>query len=157
MKKSFSLKSIVIAAVALIGGICSFLPWASISATVSGISFGDSRNGILTESPVNGLGWLTLVLFLVIIAIAGVFISKKAMPMAAKAGISGAGAVAVIVAIIEIIRINNELGGSVPAYIAKYASAGAGIGLYLLIVFAVIAAILPWVPFNKMLGTSEKK
>jgi hypothetical protein len=79
------------------------------------------------------------------------------MPMAAKAGISGAGLVAVIVAIVEIIRVNSSLGDSIPAYLAKYASAGAGVGLFLMIAFAVIAAILPWVPFDKMIGGSEKK
>ena len=157
MKKSLSLKNIVIAAVALIGGICSFLPWASISASVSGISFGDSVNGINTESPINGLGWLTLVVFLAIIGIAACFLTKKAMPMAAKVGISGAGLVAVIVAIVEIIRVNSSLGDSIPAYLAKYASAGAGVGLFLMIAFAVIAAILPWVPFDKMIGVSERK
>ncbi len=156
MKKAFSLKALVIAVVALIGAICSFLPWATISASVSGMSFSDSQNGINTESPINGLGWLTFVVFLAIIGLAAAFAFKKETPVAVKAGISGAGAVAVIVAIVEIIRINGALSDSIPSYIAKYASAGAGFGLFLMIAFAIIAAVLPWVPFDKMIGGEKK-
>ena len=156
MKKAFSLKSIAIAVAALVGAICSFLPWATISASVSGFSFSDSQNGTLIESPINGLGWLTFVIFLAVIGVAAAFAFKKEMPMAAKAGISGAGAVALIIAIVEIIHVNGALSDSIPSYVAKYASAGAGVGLFLRIAFAVIAAVLPWIPFNKMLGGEKK-
>lgn len=155
MKKTFSLKYIITAVAALVGAICAFLPWATISATVLTVTTTDSQNGILTESPINGLGWVTFVLFLAVIGISAFFSMKKEVPAAAKISISVAGAAALIIAIVEIIRINGALAESIPSYMAKYASAGAGFGLFIMIAFAVIVAALPWIPFDKRIGSEN--
>ena len=80
---------------------------------------------------------------------------KKEVPAAAKIGISAAGAAVLIIAIVEIIRINGALADSIPSYMAKYASAGAGFGLFIMIAFAVIVAALPWIPFDKRIGSEN--
>lgn len=132
--KQFSLKNIIIACAALIGGIASFLPWATVSFL--GVSI--STNGV-TET---AHGWFTLIAFVAIIGVAGYLITKEEMPMWAKATISALSAVAIGFSLFNIIDVNTNSAGL----------ASAGIGLYLVLIAGIATAALPWVPIKNMLG-----
>lgn len=139
MKKGLSLKNIIISAVALIGGIASFLPWATVS--FMGISM--STNGI-SEGAADG--WFTLLAFVAIIVVACVFITKEDMHIGAKIGISVASLLPIGVGLYNIIKINTETMGL----------GSASIGLYIVLIFGIATAALPWVPIKNMIGGASK-
>lgn len=115
-----------IAAASVIGAVGIFLPWATGSAY--GIS--------VTVDGTGGDGWIVLALFAVSVVLAAINI-KKEPAMGYKIGITAASAIAAIIATVKII---NTFG-------ADYVTAG--IGLYLILIFGVVVAILPWLPINK--------
>ncbi len=131
MGKKFSLKSIIIAAVALLGCIGTFLPWGvvkvfTLTQTITG-TVGD--------------GWLTFGAFIIIAGLAMGFVNKEKLPLGVQIAISILGAIAAIIVIPKIFDINS---------LGKGASAGGG--LYYVAIIGVITAALPGVPINKTLG-----
>ena len=129
--KKLSLKSIMIACASVLGCIGTFLSWGNVKV----LSYTASVMGTA------GDGWLTFIAFLAIAAIAAAFILKEAMPTAAKSVITALGVGIIVFAIIKVVDINSIGFG-----------ASAGLGLYWIIIFGLVAAALPWIPFNKMLG-----
>ena len=143
MKKGLSLKNIIISAVALIGGISSFLPWAVVSVSFLGVKVSESMNGV-AEGATDG--WFTMVAFIAIIIASCVFITKEDMHIGAKIGISVASLVPIGFGLYNIIKVNTEMSGM----------ASAGIGLWLILIMGIVTAALPWIPFKNMIGGSKQ-
>lgn len=127
MNNQISIKSILTTVASVIGALGVFLPWATgaafgISVTVSGTDGGD--------------GWIVLALFVVSVILSIINI-KKEFARGFQIGISIS---SVIAAIIALIKIVNTFGN---AYIT------AGIGLYVIVIFGLASAIMPWLPINK--------
>ncbi len=133
--KQFSLKNIIISGVALIGAIATFLPWATVSFL--GVSM--STNGI-AEGAIDG--WFTLLAFVAIIVVACVFIQKEDMHIGAKIGISVASLLPIGLGLYNIININTKTMGL----------GSAAIGLWIVLLFGIATAALPWIPFKNMIG-----
>ena len=136
MKQGFALKNIIIACAAVIGVIATFLPWATasvlglVSISVNGVADGASD------------GWFTMIAFIAIAVIAGIFMQKKDMHIGAKIGISVASALPVIIGIINIANVSSKTSGlGSPA-----------IGLFLLVIAGIATAVLPWIPINLTIG-----
>ena len=129
--KKFSLKSIIIAAASVLGCVGTFLSWGNVKV----LGYTASVKGTA------GDGWITFIAFLAIAAIAAAFILKEAMPTAAKSAVTALGVGIMVFALIKVFDINGIGYG-----------ASAGLGLYWIIIFGLVAAALPWIPFNKMLG-----
>ena len=142
MNKGFSLKNIIVSCAALIGGIASFLPWAVVTVSFLGISQSQSINGV-SEGASDG--WFTLLAFVAIIVVACVFITKEDMHIGAKIGISVASLLPIGLGLYNIINVGSKSFGSL-------ATAGAGIGLWMVLIFGIITAALPWVPIKNMIG-----
>lgn len=122
--KQISVKNIVVGIAALVGVIGVFLPWAQFS--MLGISI--SANG--TE----GIGWISLIMFVGILGIVAYDIYKKASW--AKIGITVAAGVALLIAIIELI---DTLSSGLTL----------GFGLILVFLAALVCGIMPWLPIGK--------
>ena len=127
MNNQISIKSILTTVASAIGALGVFLPWATgaafgISVTVSGTDGGD--------------GWVILALLAVSVILAIVNI-KKDFARGFQIGISISSIIAAIIALIKII---NTFGN---AYIT------AGIGLYVIVIFGLASAVMPWMPINK--------
>lgn len=131
MGNKFSLKSILIAAAALIGCIGVFLPWGVVKV----LFISESVAGTA------GDGWLSFGALIIAAAIAMAFIKKEKFPVGGQIAITAFGVAAGVIALIKMFDINGiGLGAS------------AGFGIYYTIIFSVIVAVLPWVPINKTLG-----
>lgn len=135
MNKGFSLKNIVIAAVSLLTILGAFLPWA----TVKVLMLEKTLNGISNETGVaDGIFFVIGAVITIVLTI--VFIKKEDLSTGTKCAVSILNVLLTILAIAKIVDVN-----SVPLTTV-------GAGLYILIASTAITAVLPWVPYNKMLG-----
>ena len=110
---------IISAAVAILS---SFLPWASLNAGAFG-SY--SVNGL------NGDGWFILILAVVAIVLACLSDVKASMPQGLAIGVIVSGAIATVVALIDVFGVNK--------YTANFNGYGVSIGFGLIL--ALIASI----------------
>ena len=110
---------IISAAVAILS---SFLPWASLNAGAFG-SY--SVNGL------NGDGWFILILAVVAIVLACLSDVKSSMPKGLAIGVIVSGAIATVVALIDVFGVNK--------YTANFNGYGVSIGFGLIL--ALIASI----------------
>jgi len=133
--KQFSLKNIIISGVALIGAIATFLPWATVSFL--GVSM--STNGIAEGA---SDGWFTLIAFVAVIALACVFVTKEDSPLWAKIATSVVSLLPIGLGLYNIININTKTMGL----------GSAAIGLWIVLIFGIATAALPWIPFKNMIG-----
>ena len=145
MNKGLSLKNIIISAVALLGAIATFLPWAVVTVSLLGISQSESISGI-GEGATDG--WFTLLAFVAIIVVSCIFITKEDMHIGAKIGISVASLVPIGLGLYNIINVGSKSFGGL-------ATAGAGIGLWMVLILGIATAALPWIPFKNMIGGSK--
>ena len=96
-------------------------------------------NGISNETGVaDGIFFVIGAVITIVLAI--VFIKKEDLSTGTKCAISILNVLLTILAIAKIVDVN-----SVPLTTV-------GAGLYILIASTAITAVLPWVPYNKMLG-----
>ena len=110
---------IISAAVAILS---SFLPWASLNAGAFG-SY--SVNGL------NGDGWFILILAVVALVLACLSDVKTSMPKGLAIGVIVSGAIATVVALIDVFGVNK--------YTANFSGYGVSIGFGLIL--ALIASI----------------
>ena len=123
--KKLNIADIIVAVAAVVGIIATFLPW--VSSTVLGITF--------TAKGSDGDGWITFVLYLAVLGLA-IFDMLKGAKWA-KITMSIVAALAAVVALIKIPDI------------LSHGSLSIGVGLILTIVAGIVAAIMPWIPFEK--------
>lgn len=124
--KKLNIADIIVAIAAVVGIIATFLPW--VSSTVFGIT--------VTAKGSDGDGWITFVMFIAVLGLA-VFDMLKGAKWA-KITISIVAALAAVVALIKI-----------PDILSSDGLLSMGVGLILAIVAGIVAAIMPWIPFEK--------
>lgn len=140
------IKRIIALIVAVIGAIATFLPWATVKVSGFGESVAESVSG--TE----GDGWITLILFVAIAAVAivsGIKDMKKDMPIWAKAVVTILAVICGIVAIIDLGDVSNTGLGSGVSFLGATISSGAGVGLIMVLIMAVLDAVVVWLPLDK--------
>lgn len=131
MKNQVPIKTTSIIVASAIGAIGTFLPWASMSFLGASISVSGA------EGP---LGWITFILFAASIVLAAINF-KKELIQPYKIGISVASGISVLIAIIQIASLDGF---------------SAGAGLFLIIIFGIASAVLPWLPIDKKAEKAEK-
>lgn len=134
MDKKLSIKNIILIAVAAVGAIATFLPWATVS--VFGIS--ESVSGT------NGDGWITLALFIAIAVLVGIKF-KGELDNGFKIAVTAIAAIAAVVGFVEIGNINGN----------SYGFASVSIGVYLIILAGIADAVLPWIPIGGKLSVKK--
>lgn len=122
--KKLNIADIIVAVAAVVGIIATFLPWVSLT------SFGIT----VTAKGSDGDGWITFVLYLAVLGLA-IFDMLKGAKWA-KITMS---IVAALAAVVALIKIPDILSGGLSM----------GVGLILAIVAGIVAAIMPWIPFEK--------
>lgn len=140
------IKRIIILVAAFLGLISTFLPWAVVSVSALGQSVSESVNG--TE----GDGWITLVLFVAIAALAvvsGLKDFKKEMPIWAKIAISAVAVICAVIAVIDMGNVANTGIGATMSLLGASASVNVGIGLILIVLMAVVSGVVAWLPLEK--------
>ena len=125
MKKQISIASIVVAVASVVGIIATFLPWAVTSA------FGIS----VSVKGIEGDGVICLIMFAAVLGVA-IYSMFKDEAKWQKICICVAAAIAVLVALIDVINVLNN-------------GFTAGIGAYLAIIAGLVGAIMPWIPIKK--------
>lgn len=140
------IKRLAILVMAVLGAISTFLPWAVVSVSALGQSVSESVSG--TE----GDGWITLVLFVAIAALAvvsGLKDFKKEMPIWAKIAISVVAVICTVIAVIDMGNVANTGIGSTLALLGASASVNVGIGLILIVLMAILSGVVAWLPLEK--------
>lgn len=136
MDKKLPIKNIIIIAVAALGAIATFLPWAVVSA------FGISQS----VSGTNGDGWITFALFVAIAVLVGIKF-KGELDNGFKIAVTAIAAVAAVIGFVEIGNINGN----------SYGMGSVGIGVYLVILAGIAAAVLPWIPMGDKISIKKTK
>ena len=140
------IKRIAILVMAVLGAISTFLPWAVVSVSALGQSVSESVSGT------DGDGWITLVLFVAIAALAvvsGLKDFKKEMPIWAKIAISVVAVICTVIAVIDMSNVSNTGIGATMALLGASASVNVGIGLILIVLMAVLSGVVAWLPLEK--------
>ena len=120
----YSITDIVVAVAAVVGIIATFLPWMSVS--VLGVS--------ISAKGSDGDGWITFVLFIAVLGVTIYNMFKEAKW--AKIVIT---ILAALAALIALIKVPDALSNGFTL----------GIGIILVIIAGIVAAVMPWIPMGK--------
>jgi hypothetical protein len=120
---------LIIAALAIIGMICTFLPWATV----------DILGASKTVKGTEGDGWITFVIFIIPLIFAFLGEKKQGLKFKQKMGVVIPGLLASFVGVIDVMDIKDKGGDMV----------GLGIGLILLILIGVAIAVVPFAVKSK--------
>jgi len=146
------IKKIIIAAASALGVLASFMPWASVEATVNFL--GVSQSAGRSVKGIEGDGIFTLFIFSIplIISLIRLFVKKSDdPPRKEQIGIAAAGALGALIAVIEIGSVKSKFDsldfGALSSYVeAKYTIE---IGLWLILLMGIAVAVTPFLKIGQ--------